>query len=44
MYVRDMMFLKNKFKIEPLSLRQKRNLVKIVHKTSKVKANVDITA
>ena len=31
-----------KFNIESLSLRRKRNLVKIVHKTSKVKSNVDV--
>ena len=35
--------LQEEFKIESLPLRRKRNLVKIVHKTSKIKVNVDIS-
>ena len=35
--------LQGEFNIEPLSLRGKRNLVKIVHKTSKNTVNVDIS-
>ena len=35
--------LQKEFNIESLPLRRQRNLVKIVHKTSKVKANVDVS-
>ena len=35
--------LHEEFNIESLSLRRKRNLVKLVHKTSKNCANVDIS-
>ena len=35
--------LQEEYNIEPFVLRRKQNLVKIVHKTSKVKANVDIS-
>ena len=38
---KDIKILHGKYNIEPLQLRRKRNLVKIIHKTSKDSVNVD---
>ena len=40
---KDLDVLQEEFNIEKLSLRRKRNLVKLVHKTSKNVVNVDIS-